>query len=150
MAENPRFPSRGVGAPDEDPFDSLVMAEERFNEMGFEEGFQAGKVTGKQDGFKLGQDKGRQIGSEYGFYLGFISTWRQLLQKDSELAKPKAVKALGILHSLLVSFRLEDVTQENYWEDFKKIRDKFKQVASLLNVSLDFSDKDTQKPPLSF
>ena len=57
--------------------------------MGFEEGLQAGKVTGKQDGFKLGQDKGRQIGSEYGFYLGFISTWRQLLQKDPELAKPK-------------------------------------------------------------
>ncbi|XP_038071516.1 protein LTO1 homolog [Patiria miniata] len=136
--------------PDEDIFDSIVMAEERFHEEGFSEGFAAGKIAGDQEGFKMGQVKGRQIGSEYGFYLGFVATWLQLVKEDPGLAKKNVVKTLDALNAMLASFKVNDINNESYWDDLKKIRDKFKQVASLLGVKLDFTDEKTQQPPMSF
>ncbi|XP_022079139.1 oral cancer-overexpressed protein 1 homolog [Acanthaster planci] len=136
--------------PNEDIFDDVVMAEERFQEEGYREGFAAGKRAGEQEGFKMGQIKGREIGSEYGFYLGFVAMWLWLVKEDAGLARAKTVKALETLHAMLASFKVEDVTSESYWDDFRQIRDKFKQVVSLLGIKLDFTEERSQKPPISF
>lgn len=55
----------------QDAFDSLLLIEDKFVKVGYQEGFEQGEIEGYQEGFHLGQLKGKEIGSEISFYRGF-------------------------------------------------------------------------------
>ncbi|CAH3019501.1 unnamed protein product [Porites evermanni] len=121
----------------DDAFDAAVFLEERFYEKGYQEGFHDGKIKGLQDGRQLGLLKGCEIGGEVGFYLGFVSLWLEI-QLESPDAKPRCVKLLETVKDMLLSFPINDPTNEEMFAKLEKIRAKFRQVCSLLGVSVEY------------
>jgi hypothetical protein len=124
-----------------DAFDSIVMAEDRFREAGYNEGFKEGKLSGEKESLKLGIQHGAKIGMELGFYSGFASTWMKLISeeliKNKESMSEKTVNAVKALNELIESFSLDDpLNLDN--DKFNRIRSKFKQVCSLLNMTPNF------------
>ncbi|XP_069479549.1 protein LTO1 homolog isoform X2 [Ambystoma mexicanum] len=77
---------------------------------------------------------------QIGFYLGFALTWKSLLNtctnEDDKLGKK--LKALDILEGMISEFPWDDATNDKLQENLDKVRGKFKQVCSLLNIQPDF------------
>ncbi|CAB1339607.1 unnamed protein product [Coregonus sp. 'balchen'] len=95
----------------EDLFDCILMADDRFHGEGYREGFDEGTRQGMIDGR---------------FLLLWI--WNHLEMPSSKQ------------HRCEVQFPHEEPHYENLQEDMEKVRAKFRQVCSLLNVPTDFSD----------
>ncbi|XP_069479548.1 protein LTO1 homolog isoform X1 [Ambystoma mexicanum] len=129
-----------MAAAEDDIFDSIVMAEERFHGEGYEEGYSEGVHAGVNEGHQYGVLNGSKTGSEIGFYLGFALTWKSLLNtctnEDDKLGKK--LKALDILEGMISEFPWDDATNDKLQENLDKVRGKFKQVCSLLNIQPDF------------
>ncbi|KFP24578.1 Oral cancer-overexpressed protein 1, partial [Colius striatus] len=89
------------------------------------------------------------INSQIGCYLGFALTWRCLLQKCTDEKNSKKIKALDLLVRMIQKFPYEDPTYDKLQEDLEKIRGKFKQVCSVLNVQSDFRIS-TERSSLTF
>jgi len=121
-----------------DAFDSIVMVEDRFRLHGFNDGFREGHEAGKDEGFQLGSEQGAKIGMEIGFYSGFVSTWMKLLSEESIRNQlhlsDKAVLSVEKFSKLLDSFSVDHHKTLDA-QDMNNLRAKFKQVASLLNMS---------------
>nr|XP_021489793.1 oral cancer-overexpressed protein 1 isoform X1 [Meriones unguiculatus] len=64
---------------EQDMFDAVVMADERFHGEGFQEGYEEGSSLGILEGRQYGTVHGAQIGSEIGCYWGFALAWKCLL-----------------------------------------------------------------------
>ncbi|XP_072016118.1 protein LTO1 homolog [Amphiura filiformis] len=148
LGESKEAANTGVGD-DDDFLDAIVMAEEEFQDFGFKKGFILGERSGFEQGRQTGHIKGREVGAEIGFYSGFATMWKSLLEKQQDKPRPRVKKALELLNVMIQEFPLDSPSHEGFWEDLKKIRAKFKQVASLLNVTIDASDGNT-KPAMSF
>nr|XP_034346865.1 protein LTO1 homolog isoform X3 [Arvicanthis niloticus] len=75
-------------AVEQDIFDAVVMADERFHGEGYQEGYEEGSSLGIAEGKQYGMLHGAKIGSEIGCYRGFALAWKCLLlsgtgEKDS-------------------------------------------------------------------
>uniref|UniRef100_A0AC11DA39 Uncharacterized protein n=1 Tax=Ovis aries TaxID=9940 RepID=A0AC11DA39_SHEEP len=66
-------------AGDQDMFDAVVMADERFHGEGYREGYEEGSSLGMIEGRRHGTLHGAKVGSEIGCYQGFAFAWRGLL-----------------------------------------------------------------------
>ncbi|NWR04263.1 ORAV1 protein, partial [Paradoxornis webbianus] len=132
-----------------DLFDGIVMAEQRFHGQGFQEGLAEGGHAGLAEGRRHGALRGARLGSEMGCYLGFALTWHSLLQKCTDEKSRKKIKALDSLIGMIQKFPYEDPTYDKLQEDLEKIRGKFKQVCSMLNVQSDFGT-GAEKSSLTF
>uniref|UniRef100_A0A8C6WWU1 Essential protein Yae1 N-terminal domain-containing protein n=1 Tax=Neogobius melanostomus TaxID=47308 RepID=A0A8C6WWU1_9GOBI len=124
----------------EDLFDSILMADERFRGDGYREGFERGANRGLQEGRRHGALHGAKLSAEVSFYSGFGHTWKCLLQNGTDPRSRKRVRALESLLSLLEQSPLDNPQSEKLKEDMDKIRARFRQVCSMLNVSADFKD----------
>ncbi|XP_078540374.1 protein LTO1 homolog isoform X2 [Lissotriton helveticus] len=128
-----------AAAQEDDMFDSIVMAEERFHGEGYDEGYSEGVQAGLIEGHQYGAINGAKIGSEIGFYLGFILTWRSILRsgtnEDGKLSKK--LKILDSLEGIIKACPWEDPTNDKLQENLEKVRGKFKQLCSLLNIQPD-------------
>ncbi|XP_074853546.1 protein LTO1 homolog isoform X1 [Carettochelys insculpta] len=133
-----------------DMFDTIVMAEERFHGEGYQEGYSEGSHIGVIEGRRSGALHGARIGSEIGYYVGFAMTWQHLLQRYEEKEKSsKKRKALESLIGMIQKYPYENPTYDKLHEDLEKIRGKFKQVCSLLNIQSDFRF-NTERSALTF
>ncbi|XP_065611113.1 protein LTO1 homolog isoform X2 [Cyrtonyx montezumae] len=132
-----------------DMFDQIVMAEDRFHGEGFQEGYAEGSQAGAAEGRSCGALHGAKIGSEIGSYLGFALTWQCLLPKRTDERNSKKIRALDSLIGMIKKFPYEDPTYEKLQEDLEKIRGKFKQVCSMLNIQSDFR-ASTERASLTF
>ncbi|XP_055987934.1 protein LTO1 homolog isoform X2 [Sorex fumeus] len=132
----------------QDMFDAIVMAEERFHGDGYREGFEDGSSLGLTEGRRHGAMQGARIGSEIGCYRGFACAWRYLLDSGAS-EKDRKRKALEALEAMIQSFPYGDPTHETLHEDLDRIRGKFRQLCSLLNVQPDFNIR-TEGSGLSF
>ncbi|KAK1161770.1 hypothetical protein AOXY_G19408 [Acipenser oxyrinchus oxyrinchus] len=74
------------------------------------------------------------------FYYGFAFTWKCLLQNSTDAKASKRLKTLESLIRIIQSFPHEDPTYEKLQEDIERVRAKFRQTCSLLNVPADFRD----------
>ncbi|KFV91723.1 Oral cancer-overexpressed protein 1, partial [Eurypyga helias] len=110
----------------------------RFHGEGYQEGYAEGTHLGVVEGRRYGSLHGARIGSEIGSYLGFALTWQCLLQKLTDEKNSKKIKALDSLIGMIQKFPYEDPTYDKLQEDLEKIRGKFKQVCSMLNIQSDF------------
>lgn len=128
------------GPREEDLFDSIFMADERFRGEGYREGFEQGTNRGLQEGRRHGALHGAKLSAEVSFYFGFALTWKHLLQNNTNPKSRKRVKALEALLSLLEQTHLDDPQTEQLKEDMDKLRAKFRQVCSMLNIPADFKD----------
>ncbi|XP_048401546.1 protein LTO1 homolog [Stegostoma tigrinum] len=120
--------------PGGDLFDSIVLAEDRFRGEGYQEGFTEGSHLGETEGRRYGSANGAKIGSEVSFYKGFAYTWKCLLQNNQDVKSSKRLKVLNSLLEMVQQFPYEDPTYDKLQEDLEKMRAKFKQICSLLNV----------------
>ncbi|XP_006111530.1 protein LTO1 homolog [Pelodiscus sinensis] len=132
-----------------DLFDAIVMAEDRFHGEGYQEGYVEGSHVGVIEGRRYGALHGARIGSEIGYYFGFALTWQHLLHRSEEEKPSKKIKALESLIGLIQKYPYEDPTYDKLHEDLEKIRGKFKQVCSLLNIQSDFKIS-TERSALTF
>ncbi|KAM6274357.1 protein LTO1 homolog isoform 1-T6 [Porphyrio hochstetteri] len=132
-----------------DMFDEIVMAEERFHGEGYQEGYAEGSHVGVIEGRRYGSLHGAKIGSEIGCYLGFALTWQCLLQKCMDEKNSKKIRVLDSLIGMIQKFPYEDPTYDKLQEDLEKIRGKFKQVCSMLNIQSDFRI-GTERSSLAF
>ncbi|KAM6408338.1 protein LTO1 homolog isoform 2-T2 [Rhynochetos jubatus] len=135
--------------PSSDMFDEIVMAEERFHGEGYQEGYAEGTHLGVVEGRKYGSLHGAKIGSEIGSYLGFALTWQCLLQKLTDEKNSKKIRAVDSLIGMIQKFPYEDPTYDKLQEDLEKIRGKFKQVCSMLNIQSEFR-MGTERSSLTF
>ncbi|NXQ28237.1 ORAV1 protein, partial [Alaudala cheleensis] len=121
----------------------------RFHGEGFQEGLAEGSQAGMAEGRRHGVLQGASIGSEIGCYLGFAQMWHCLLQKCTDEKMSKKIKALESLIGMVQKFPYEDPTYDKLHEDLEKIRGKFKQVCSMLNIQSDFR-VGTERSSLTF
>lgn len=120
--------------------DCLDNLEENFVKQqassGYETGFEIGKKAGQDEGFTQGSTAGKERGSEIGFYKGFTMTWSLLLQQELPLTQ-KSSKTLNKLNEVLELIEAFPTTNETDCDErLSKIRVKFKQLTSLLNVKI--------------
>ncbi|XP_059832038.1 protein LTO1 homolog isoform X1 [Hypanus sabinus] len=128
---------------DDDLFDSILLADDEFRGKGYREGFIEGGQLGETEGQRYGLANGAKIGSEVSFYRGFAITWKCLLQNNEDVKKGKKLKALNSILEMAHSFPYEDPTNEGLQGDLEKMRAKFKQICSLLNVQPKFYNEKT-------
>ncbi|XP_076323785.1 protein LTO1 homolog isoform X1 [Tachypleus tridentatus] len=133
-----------------DVLNDIVFADNRYRQMGFTRGFSLGEEAGWREGYTLGLQKGAQLASELGFYQGFVHAWITVLEKD-ETTKQRKLVALRSLLEMTKSFPKTNVPDQDFVERIQKIRAKFKQVLSLLdiNTSCDPEPED-ERPEMSF
>ncbi|XP_047435788.1 protein LTO1 homolog [Mugil cephalus] len=122
-----------------DLFDSILLAEERFRNEGFQEGFKRGTRRGLQDGRRHGASHGARLSSEISFYYGFTVTWKCLLQHNSDVKSRKRLKAMETLQDLIQTALLDDPLSTKQHDDTEKLRAKFRQVCAMLSVPTDFN-----------
>uniref|UniRef100_A0A8C6FYY2 LTO1 maturation factor of ABCE1 n=1 Tax=Moschus moschiferus TaxID=68415 RepID=A0A8C6FYY2_MOSMO len=122
----------------QDMFDAVVMADERFHGEGYREGYEEGSSLGMIEGRQHGTLHGAKIGSEIGCYRGFAFAWRGLLRGCATERDSKKMKVLEALIGMIQKFPYDDPTYDKLHEDLDRIRGKFKQLCSLLNVQPDF------------
>ncbi|XP_009284952.1 PREDICTED: oral cancer-overexpressed protein 1 [Aptenodytes forsteri] len=120
-----------------------------FHGEGYQEGYAEGSHVGVAEGRRYGSLHGAKIGSEIGCYLGFALTWQCLLQKCTDEKNGKKIRALDSLIGMIQKFPYEDPTYDKLQEDLEKIRGKFKQVCSMLNIQSDFRI-GTERSSLTF
>ncbi|XP_008853188.1 protein LTO1 homolog isoform X2 [Nannospalax galili] len=125
-------------AGERDMFDTIVMADERFHGEGYREGYEEGSNLGISEGRHCGTLHGAKIGSEIGCYRGFALAWKCLLHSGTEEKDSRKMKVLETLIGLLQDFPYDDPTYKGLHEDLDRIRGKFRQLCSLLNVQPDF------------
>ncbi|XP_078271655.1 protein LTO1 homolog [Rhinoraja longicauda] len=133
-----RRPDTGT---DHDLFDSIVLADDEFRGKGYREGFIEGSQLGEIDGRKYGLANGAKLGSEVSFYKGFAITWKSLLQNNPDAKNSKRLKVLNSMLEMVHSFPYEDPTNNTLQEDLEKMRAKFKQICSLLNIQPTFQNE---------
>ncbi|XP_075829049.1 protein LTO1 homolog isoform X2 [Microtus pennsylvanicus] len=125
-------------AVEQDMFDAVVMADERFHGEGYQEGYEEGSSLGIVEGRQYGTLQGAKIGSEIGCYRGFALAWKCLLHSGACEKDSRKMKVVEALITLLQHFPYDDPTYERLHEDLDIIRGKFRQLCSLLNVQPDF------------
>ncbi|KAF6104608.1 LTO1 maturation factor of ABCE1 [Phyllostomus discolor] len=134
----------------EDPFDAIVMADDRFRGEGYQEGYEEGSSLGIIEGKRHGTLYGAKVGSEVGCYQGFALAWRCLLHSHAAVEKDsRKMRVLESLIGMIEKFPYHDPTYARLHEDLDRIRGKFKQLCSLLNVQPDFR-VGAERPGLSF
>ncbi|KAL4642028.1 oral cancer-overexpressed protein 1 isoform X1 [Arapaima gigas] len=138
------------GCKSEDLFDSIVMADDRYRCEGFQEGFEEGTRQGLIEGRNHGATHGARLSAELSFYYGFAFTWKCIFQNNPETKTRKKLKALEALLALIQSFPHDDPQYGNLQEDVTKVRAKFRQVCSLLNVPSDFREYISKGSEMSF
>ncbi|KAF6104607.1 LTO1 maturation factor of ABCE1 [Phyllostomus discolor] len=79
----------------EDPFDAIVMADDRFRGEGYQEGYEEGSSLGIIEGKRHGTLYGAKVGSEVGCYQGFALAWRCLLHSHAAVEKDRFTEKLG-------------------------------------------------------
>ncbi|XP_011485329.1 oral cancer-overexpressed protein 1 isoform X3 [Oryzias latipes] len=127
--------------PADDLFDSIILADEKFRGEGYQEGFEKGTRRGLQDGRRHGASHGAKLSSEISFYYGFAVTWKCLLQQSTDdKSSRKRVKALDAVLALIQNCNLDDPQSEKLQDETEKLRAKFRQVCSMLNIPTDFRD----------
>ncbi|KAK1798259.1 hypothetical protein P4O66_006733 [Electrophorus voltai] len=134
----------------DDLFDSILMADDRFHTQGYRDGFEEGSRVGTMEGRHHGALHGARLSAEVSFYHGFALAWKFLLQNHEEVKARKQLKAVESLVGLIQRFPHEDPQYENLQEDTAKIRAKFRQVCSLLNVVADFREYVGGSSQMSF
>ncbi|KAK2511820.1 Oraov1 [Columba guinea] len=126
-----------------DMFDEIVMAEERFHGEGYQEGYAEGSHVGVVEGRRYGLLHGAKIGSEKKLTGSLTSNMLE------HLMGCRKIKALDSLIGMIQKFPYEDPTYDKLQEDLEKIRGKFKQVCSMLNIQSDFR-MGTERSSLTF
>ncbi|KAM5185685.1 protein LTO1 homolog isoform 1-T1 [Callospermophilus lateralis] len=122
----------------QDMFDAIVMADERFHGEGYQEGYEDGSSLGRIEGRQHGALRGAKIGSEIGCYQGFAFAWKYLLHSDASERDSRKMKVLESLMGMIEKFPYDDPAYDKLHEDLDRIRGKFRQLCSLLNVQPDF------------
>ncbi|CAH6793428.1 Lto1 [Phodopus roborovskii] len=110
----------------------------RFHGEGYQEGYEEGSSLGIVEGRQYGTLHGAKIGSEIGCYRGFALAWKCLLHSGAGEKDSRKMKVVEALIALLQHFPYDDPTYERLHEDLDRIRGKFRQLCSLLNVQPDF------------
>ncbi|EDM12260.1 oral cancer overexpressed 1 (predicted), isoform CRA_a [Rattus norvegicus] len=110
----------------------------RFHGEGYQEGYEEGSSLGIVEGKQYGVLHGAKIGSEIGCYRGFALAWKCLLHSGAGEKESRKMKVVEALITLLQDFPYDDPTYEKLHEDLERIRGKFRQLCSLLNVQPDF------------
>ncbi|XP_006642707.2 protein LTO1 homolog [Lepisosteus oculatus] len=131
-------------------FDSILMADNRFHNEGYQEGFEEGVRVGLAEGRSHGAAHGAKVATEVSFYYGFALTWKCLLQNSTDARASKRLKTVESLIGLIQRFPHDDPSYENLQEDMERVRAKFRQTCSLLNVPVDFRDYVNGSHGLSF
>ncbi|XP_059379575.1 protein LTO1 homolog [Carassius carassius] len=134
----------------DDLFDSIIMADDRFHDEGYQEGFEEGTRQGTFEGRNHGLLHGAKLGAEVSFYYGFALAWKCLLQNNSDVKARKRLKAMESLIGVIQNFPYEDPQYEKLQEDMERVRAKFRQVCSLLNVATDFKEYVSGSTGMSF
>ncbi|XP_013388078.1 oral cancer-overexpressed protein 1-like [Lingula anatina] len=124
-------------------FDDIALAENKFQSEGFTEGLQTGRTQGYNEGYMLGKEKGADMATEIGFYDGYTGVMKSLIEESTN-EKTRKLKALESLQDMIQSFPLRDPSYERLHSDLEKIRAKFKQVCSLLNVKPQFQNSSVK------
>lgn len=110
--------------------------------MGFTRGYSMGEEAGWRDGYVYGVRRGAQIAAEIGFYQGFVHAWLCILEKDENSKQRKLIALKSLLESTR-RFHRTNIHEEDSVKTLESIRNKFKQVKSLLNCGLStFDDGD--------
>uniref|UniRef100_A0A3P9AI56 Essential protein Yae1 N-terminal domain-containing protein n=1 Tax=Esox lucius TaxID=8010 RepID=A0A3P9AI56_ESOLU len=137
---------------------------------GFNEGTRQGMIDGRKHGASHGAKLSMEVSFYYGFGITWKCLLQNnvdakarldlheatlikrvdhflmnfmLIRKVNHLSNAffrKRLKALESLLGLIQKFPHKDPQFENLQEDMEKVRAKFRQVCSLLNVPTDFSD----------
>ncbi|XP_002121161.2 uncharacterized protein LOC100182681 [Ciona intestinalis] len=137
---------------EDDPFDSIVMIENRMMEQGFKNGVEEGKLVGLKEGESLGKSKGAEVAKEIAFYLGFCTSTLFILNQTENMSKTqhKALTVLNNMQTMLCRLEHENVSMASVIENLEMTKSQFKQVTSLLRLKQTYAQSKHGSIGLSF
>ena len=130
--------TKSEGNPGGDLFDSVLSLEETLQRQGREKGAEHGGRIGFLEGYGAGRQKGYSAGSEIGFMLGVCESVAALGEQFS--VKTRTQKSVQALIDSLKKFPFNDPSEEDYVENFEKLRTKFRQVCAQLKMTQEHKD----------
>ncbi|KAJ1669059.1 hypothetical protein IWW47_003624, partial [Coemansia sp. RSA 2052] len=111
---------------DDDVFDRVASLEDEFEDAGYIEGFEAGKIVGRIEGREMGCDNGLGIGRDLGFYHGWVQQWLGAAAARPGLVSDRVLKKLTALQSEIDKVPMANGEGADFGERLKAIQQKFK------------------------
>nr|CAB3263567.1 oral cancer-overexpressed protein 1-like [Phallusia mammillata] len=133
----------------DDPFDSIVMIENKACEEGYNKGFQEGKKMGYVEGTSLGKSKGSELAQELGVYYGICQC--ALNMHETEIISHKHQRRVVSQLKALINDIQGLVLQDNVHvliASMDDIKSRFKKLESVLQLKVDKTTSQSSK--LSF
>ncbi|KAJ2443820.1 Glycerol-3-phosphate dehydrogenase, partial [Coemansia sp. RSA 2424] len=115
---------------DDDVFDRVASLEDEFEDAGYIEGFEAGKLVGRIEGREMGCDNGLGIGRDLGFYHGWVQQWLGAAAARPGLVSDRVLKKLTALQSEIDKVPMANGEGADFGERLKAIQQKFKTAGS--------------------
>ncbi|KAJ8252008.1 hypothetical protein COCON_G00213200 [Conger conger] len=134
----------------EDPFDCIFMADNRYHCEAYKEGLAEGTRQGLLEGMSHGRMHGARFSTEMSFYYGFACAWKCLLQNNTDAKSRKRLRTLEALAVHIQAFPHNDPQHATLQQEVEKVRAKFRQVCSMMNVPADFREYVTVAAGVSF
>ncbi|KAJ2909479.1 hypothetical protein GGI21_001841 [Coemansia aciculifera] len=119
----------------DDAFDKAANLEDEFEDVGYIEGFEAGKIVGHIEGREMGCDNGLGIGRDLGFYRGWVQQWLRAAAARPGFVSDRVLKKLTALQSDIDKVPMANGEGADFGERLKSIQLKFKAVSAMLGIN---------------
>ncbi|KAJ2807999.1 hypothetical protein FBU31_000169 [Coemansia sp. 'formosensis'] len=120
---------------DDDVVNSIANMEDEFEDVGYLEGLEAGKVIGRIEGREMGCDNGLSIGRDLGFYQGWVQQWLRTANVRPGLVPDRVLKKLTALQNAINEVPMANGEGADFGDRLKAIQLKFKTASALLGVN---------------
>ncbi|KAJ2740336.1 hypothetical protein GGI20_005864 [Coemansia sp. BCRC 34301] len=120
---------------DDNVFDSIANLEDEFEDVGYIEGFEAGKIVGRIEGREMGCDNGLGIGRDLGFYQGWVQQWLRTAAARPGFVSDRVLKKLTTLQSEIDKVPAANSEGADFGERLKGIQLKFKTASAMLGIN---------------
>jgi hypothetical protein len=123
---------------DADFLEPTVLLDETHYQEGYINGYNDCLASGKEEGRQVGLKMGFQVDEELGFFQGCLDVWTSAILIDQNAFIARVKKNIEQLATLVGSYPLFDLENEQIQYVTEKIRLKFRVITASIGVKLEY------------